>query len=164
MTDQTKPSIPDQVSQAFSEAMPDQPELAPAIAESISEALTRASTLIELGFHQDMMGQFILPNAKVVFYDVGGDWEVDISAPKGYIGFDVPMGDIGVKLVDDEDNPHRLAVIGLRYLLRDYTRDELLKLIDEAEIPRDCDIDGWSLNQGQPDDWPDSEASKYGPE
>ncbi len=25
-----------------------------------------------------------------------------------------------------------------------YCRDELLKLMDEAEIPRDCDIGGWS--------------------
>jgi hypothetical protein len=141
---------------------PDDPELGLAMAESVNEAITRGRTLIDLGFHQDVMGQFILPNARVIFYDVGGDWEIDILAPNGCIGFDVPMGNIGVKISDDEDSPHRRAVIGLRYLLRDYSRDELSQFMDEAEMPMDCDIDGWLLNPRGPSDpnWPDSGADK----
>jgi hypothetical protein len=153
------------------EPMPD-PELELAMAEGIHEALARHSTLYQLGLHQDAMGQFILPNAKIIFYDVAGDWEIDILTPKGAIGFDVPMGNIGVKF-DDEDYSRCRIVGGLRYLLRDYSRDELLSLMDEAEAERDCDIDGWprplwgpdQLGAGysaeRPDDWPDSEADKH---
>jgi hypothetical protein len=159
MTDQPKRSVHDQISQA----MPDQPELALAITESIHEKIASSSTLWELGFHEDAMGQQILPNAKVIFYDCFGAWEIDIMAPKGAIGFTVPMGGIGVKF-DDEDRSHRRLVAGLRYLLRDHSRDELLKLMDEAEAERDYDIDGWKHDQGRPDDWPDSEADKDRPQ
>jgi hypothetical protein len=159
MTEQPKRSIHDQLSQA----MPDQPELALAITEGIHEKVASHSTLWELGFHEDMMGQQILPNAKVIFYDAFGGWEIDILTPKGAIGFTIPSGDIGVKF-DDEDYSHRHVVASLRYLLRDHSRDELLKFMDEAEIPRDYDIDGWAPNQGRPADWPDSEADKDQPE
>jgi hypothetical protein len=157
MTDQSEEPLHDQISRA----MLDQPELALAMTESIQEAITRHSTLYKLGFHQDAMGQFILPNAKVIFYDVDGDWEIDIVTPKGRIGFDVPMGNVGVKF-DNEDYAHARAVGSVRYLLRHYSRDELLSLMDEAGAERDCDIDGWPLDLGPGlgEDWPDSEADK----
>jgi hypothetical protein len=103
-----------------------------AIIEGFNEALTRHSTLFEVGAHQDRMGQFIIPNAKVIFYDVGGDWEIDIITPKASIGFDVPFANVSGKFFDD-NNAHARVLGGLRYLLREHGRDKLLALINEAE-------------------------------
>jgi hypothetical protein len=33
---------------------------------------------------------------KVIFYDVGGDWEIDIVTAEGFIGFDVPIGEVRI--------------------------------------------------------------------
>jgi hypothetical protein len=121
---------------------PDLPGLAQAVNESLRETLMRNSTLYDVGAHQDPMAEIVLPNTKVVFYDVDGDWEIDINSTKGSIHFNVPMGDIGVEF--DDSYAHRRVVAGLRYLLRDYGRDELLNLIDEAvTVDAEYDEDGW---------------------
>jgi hypothetical protein len=85
MTEQPKEPMHDQLRRA----LPDQPELALALSESINEALTLGSTLTDVGARQDEMGQYVFDTPKVIFYDVGGDWEIDIITVEGFVGFDV---------------------------------------------------------------------------
>ena len=152
MTEQPKEPMHDQLNRA----LPDQPELAPALSESVNEALTRHATLEDIGAHEDAMGEHVIPNAKVVLYDVFGEWEIDIYTTNGSIHFAIPIGKVSVTY--DNSHAHFRAVGRLRYLLRDYSRDELLSLMDEAEAESDYDIDGWPLDHGRPSDWPDTEG------
>ena len=98
MTEQPKEPMHDQLRRA----LPDQPELALALSESINEALTLGSTLTDVGARQDEMGQYVFDTPKVIFYDVGGDWEIDIITVEGFVGFDVPIGEVRITRRNDE--------------------------------------------------------------
>jgi len=77
-------------------------DLPPPIAEAINEAKVQESTLLDLGgrvvcFEGDPIdgmptGEIAFDDAKVIFYRVGSEWEIDIiTSNGGGIGFDVPI-------------------------------------------------------------------------
>ena len=130
-------------------------DLGAAVNEAVNEELMRIASLEDIGAHEDQMGQLVIPNAKVTFYSSCGEWEVDIHTASGVCGFDVKYDDVRCGLKKDDEHStaawksrwHVLS--GLRYLLRDFSRDELVALVDEASHPDpNCDIDGWSLDDG----------------
>ena len=139
MTGQPKEPMHDQLRRA----LPDQPELATALSESITEAMMRNSSLYDVGAREDEMGMLVFDNAKVNFY--GG--EIDIVTDKGFISFDVPIGEVHVKPRDAK----QLAAVRGWYrevrawfmvtdLLAHFTRDELHDFIDnldESALPEE---------------------------
>ncbi len=62
------------------------------VKDIVEAAARRGSDLFELGFQQDEYGQFAASNCRVTFYQVGGEYEVDVVLPGGAaVGFDVPL-------------------------------------------------------------------------
>lgn len=158
MTEQPKEPMHDQLRRA----LPDQPELALALSESINEALTLGSTLTDVGARQDEMGQYVFDTPKVIFYDVGGDWEIDIITVEGFVGFDVPIGEVRITRRNDEAKAalrsYRISRgwYMIAALLNLFTREELHYLIDnlDKQPPQE-----WFRTDEKPREWslPDEE-------
>ena len=69
--------------------------LDPQIKNAIEDAIVRHRRLLDFGFTQDDNGQFIAEGCRVTFYEVMGEWEIDIVLPSGSaVGFDVAFNKV----------------------------------------------------------------------
>jgi hypothetical protein len=72
----------------MSDNLPDDAEIMAAV-EAVMQANRR---LFEFGFEQDDFGQFIARGCTVTIYQVGSEYEIDITLPNGSaVGCDVPV-------------------------------------------------------------------------